>query len=186
MMDQCNHPLFIGRSCVHVKGHDGRHSHTWQQGDARYLDIDDKLIDMETGEVVGYTGDLAHKIIEEIVGKPFHRKPELDPDRQAKARRVLETQYGARFRDCGPVHAYPPTDGYRWHYEGTFKAFGTDRDGNDVEFDFHGGKVRRIYSLNQRTDAVAYARRFGVPAASRKFGIPAGTIYAWKDRKRAK
>jgi len=178
----CNHPLFGGRSCCHVRGHAGRHSHTWQPGDARYLDIDDKLTDMETGEVVGYTGDLGHRIIEEITGQRINQPEPTPAEKQAKARRVLETQYGATFRDCGPVHAYPPTKGYKWHYEGTFKAFGKDASGHNVEFSFETGRVSRIYSLNARREAVDYARRLGATKASRKFDIPVATIRSWTER----
>jgi hypothetical protein len=183
---RCNHPLSGGRLCCHVQGHDGRHSHTWQQGDARYLDTDDKIIDTETGEVVGYCGDLADEAIAEIIAGrgAFHRKPELDPERQAKARRVLEVQYGATFfDDITPARAKPPAgNGYRWHYEGAMKAIGTDGNGHDIEFDFASGKVQRIYSASQRRQVVDYARRLGATSASRKFDIPVETIRTWAKR----
>jgi hypothetical protein len=179
MIEQCNHPLSRGRSCCHVKGHAGRHSHTWQQGDARYLDIDDKIIDMETGEVVGYSGDLGHRIIDTLASE---RKEPAPDEKQAKARRVLERQYGARIpENYGPVYAVPP-DGYDWHYEGTYRAYGTDSIGHSVEFDFRTGKVQRIYSQNQRKEVVSYARASTAAKASRKFGIPAGTIRSWMKR----
>ena len=177
--EQCSHSLSGGRRCCHVKGHGGRHSHTWQQGDARYLEIDEKLLDMETGEVAGYSGELAQRIIEEITGEwpPLTRE-----EKQAKARRVLEMQYGFTIPDKPQrVHASPPR-GYNWHYEGDTKAIGIDTSGHDVEFDFTSGKVQRIYSLNQRREATAYARRYGATKAARKLDIPTETIRSWVKR----
>ena len=184
-IERCDHPLLHGRSCCHVKGHGlySRHSHTWQLGDARYVDIDDKIIDMETGEVVGYSGGLGQQIIEALINE---RRPESIEDKQARARRTLELQYGFDIPDPLPTpHTIPPK-GYAWHYEGDTKAFGTDNDGHDVAFDFTSGKTQRIYSVNQRREAVEYARRFGDTKASRKFDIPAKTISSWKGRSRAK
>jgi hypothetical protein len=179
---RCDHPLSGGRTCCYVKGHDGRHSHTWQPGDARYLDIDGRLIDMETGEVVGYSGDLGHRIIEQITGERIGRPEPSPEEKQAKARRVLETQYGARFPEKqAPCHAVPPK-GYTWHYEGTFHLYGRDHNGNDVAYDFRDGKVRRIYSLRQRREAVEYARKSGASEAARKLGIPRKTIVTWMGR----
>jgi hypothetical protein len=54
---KCAAPLAKGRECVHTQGHDGRHSHTWQPGDARLQQIGDRLINMETGEFVARTAD---------------------------------------------------------------------------------------------------------------------------------
>src|SRR5579859_2224821 len=179
---RCNHPLFGGRSCCHVRGHSGRHSHTWQPGDARYLDIDDKLIDMETGEVAGYTGELGQRIAEEITGERITNPPPTPEEKQAKARRVLEVQYGAKFfDDLTPVHASPPK-GYNWHFEGDTKAIGVDTSGHDVEFDFTSGKTTRIYSVNQRRAAVDYARRFGPAKAAGKYDIPLATVRSWTRR----
>jgi hypothetical protein len=179
---KCNRPLFSGRTCCHVKGHDGRHSHTWQRGEARYLDIDERIIDMETGEVAGYSGDLAQRIIGEITGARITGPQPSRDEIQAKARRVLEMQYGFNIPDRSQrVYASAPT-GYDWHYEGETKAIGIDASGHDVEFDFTSGKVQRIYSVNQRSEAVAYARRFGTTKAAQKFDIPVRTVTTWKSR----
>ena len=177
---RCDHSLFGGRSCCHVKGHSRRHSHTWQPGDARYLEIDEKLIDMETGEVVGYCGGLGDEVIKDIIQERDSHQPSPE-EKQAKARRVLE-MYGFNIPDKPQrVHASPPR-GYSWHYEGDYKAIGVDTLGHNVEFDFTNGKVQRIYSVNQRREAVDYARRFGAARASRKLDIPAATIRSWASR----
>ena len=133
-VEKCNHSLLGGRSCGHVKGSPRivyepcpykeekcnhghaipgtihRHSHTWQQGDARYEDTDGKRIDMETGEVVGNTEGIGEQLIREIIEDRgiYHRKPELNPDMPTNARRVLEMQYGATtFDDTTPVRTLP-------------------------------------------------------------------------------
>jgi len=129
---KCNRPLFGGRTCCHVKGHGGRHSHTWQPGDARDLVIDDKLIDMETGEVAGYGEGLGQQVIEDIVSERITNPP-TRREIQAKARRVLEMQYGFKIPDKSQrVYASAPK-GYDWHYEGDTKAIGIDAGGHDVE-----------------------------------------------------
>ena len=179
---KCNRPLFGGRTCCHVKGHDRRHSHTWQPGDARKLDIDDKILDMETGEIAGYSGDLAQRIIGEITGERITGPQPSRGEVQAKARRVLEMQYGFKIPD-NPKRVYASAPkGYDWHYEGDRKAIGVDASGHDVEFDFTSGKVQRIYSVNQRREAVAYASRLGPTQASRKLDIPVETIRTWAKR----
>lgn len=181
-IEACGQLLARGRTCVHVKGIPHGHSAAWQQGDARYQNIDDKIIDMVTGEVVGYAGDLARGIIQELVTGRL-AAPEPSPqEKQAKARRVLESQYGATFPNgCGPVRAIPPA-GYEWYFEGTYKAHGYDPDGNVVSFDFISGEIKRIYSLNQRQRAVDYARLLGATQAARKLKIPVATIRSWTRR----
>lgn len=182
-IERCDRTLLYGRTCCRVKGHGGKHLHTWQTGDARYLEIDEKLIDMETGEVTGYCGELGQRILEEIIAERDSRKPESREQVQAKARRTLKMQYGFDITEQRqPVHAAPPK-GYRWHYEGTYKAYGTDDSGNDVEFDFRSNRVSRIYSVNQRREAIAYARRYGSVKAAQKFGIPSATIRQWIVRR---
>lgn len=195
-MEVCGHPLTCGRTCCHLSGHAGRHSHTWQRGAARYEDIDCKMIDMETGEVTGYTGGLAQRIIETITGE--RDDPGFQPtpgEKRAKARRVLEVQYGFKFPLEGEYDVLPGDStvavpagesimarNCNWHWKGTDKAIGTDQAGHDVEFDYQSGKVTRIYSQNDRREAVSYARRFGPAKASRKLNIPAGTIRSWINR----
>ena len=177
---QCDRPLSNWRWCCHVRGHAGRHSHTWQPGDARYLDIDDKLVDMETGEVVGYGEGLGQRIIEEIVAERIGNPPSRE-EIQAKARRVLK-MYGFTIPDEFKVaHASPPK-GYDWYYEGDTKAMGVDTSGHTVEFDFTNGKIQRVYSLNQRREAVDCARRLGATKASQKLDIPVETIRTWAKR----
>jgi hypothetical protein len=180
---QCSRPLLGGRRCCHVRGHYRRHSHTWQPGDARYLDIDEKLLDMETGEVVGYGAGLGQRVIENIVSERIANPPSRE-EIQAKARRVLEVQYGFTIPDefKAVVHASPPK-GYEWHYEGVTKAIGIDASGHNVEFDFTSGKVQRIYSVNQRQEAVGYARRYGSAKAAAEFDIPSATIRSWVGRR---
>jgi hypothetical protein len=181
-IETCGQPLSNGRTCVHVKGHSERHSYAWQEGDARYQNVDDKLIDMATGEVVGYTGGVASEIIQQIIAERQVGPEPSAEEKQAKARRVLEVQYGATFPDgCGPVRTIPLA-GYEWTYEGTFKTFGYDPEGNYVSYCFETGKIARLYSLNQRRQAVDYARRWGPTAAARKLGIPLGTIKSWVQR----
>jgi hypothetical protein len=70
----------------------------------------------------------------------------------------------------------------RWHYRTTDIAIGVDEHGNDVRYDRQTGKLSRIYSQNQRKDAVEYAGRFGATKASRKFDIPVETIRSWAKR----
>ena len=67
-------------------------------------------------------------------------------------------------------------DGYRWYYKSPTHIYGDDGHGHAVEFDRNAGKVIRLYSVNERREAVAYARRFGAAKAARKFEIPPATI----------
>ena len=126
MIEGCNHPLSNGRTCVHVKaasviryehcpfrdsyGPYGdaqcwhphplrklhRHSHSWQLADAKRVDIDGREIDMETGEIGGYTDFGTGDIIDGI--KTLHQRGTL-----ADARRVLRL-YGwgstRRYQRC--------------------------------------------------------------------------------------
>jgi hypothetical protein len=65
---RCDHPLTQGRTCVHVKGHAGHHSHTWQPGDGAWFSLrDGRQINGETGEVRGTAG-LAESLIEKCRG----------------------------------------------------------------------------------------------------------------------
>ena len=69
-----------------------------------------------------------------------------------------------------------------WHYVTEQKAIGVDDQGHDVEYSKKTGKTKRIYSLNQQREAVAYARKFGAVKASKKYDIPSATIRNWTGR----
>ena len=84
-------------------------------------------------------------------------------------------------------HWYPPVNsGYQWHYQTLAIAIGTDDTGRDVEFDRNTGKLHRIYSVNDRREAILCARRLGAAKAGRKFGIPDATIRGWVSRERVR
>jgi hypothetical protein len=69
-----------------------------------------------------------------------------------------------------------------FHYHGASGySYGTNVKGHDVMVSPEG-RVTRIYSLNRKADAVAYAGRFGAAKSARKFDIPAGTIRKWVQR----
>ena len=74
-------------------------------------------------------------------------------------------------------------DGITPYYVTPEAAYGFDAHGHDVEV--RDGKVTRIYSQNQRKDAIADAREMGAAAASRKHDIPAETIRSWLGRRTA-
>ena len=211
---RCNHALPGGRTCCHVKdaplirylpcsdihgpeggdrcyhpvittGKPHRHSHSWQLGEARYGVIGGQLINMETGEVAGYTGGLGGQVIGDITTGPFHYKPELDPAAQANARRVLRL-YGFDLPDDDYV--IPVSDHVKagimvsWHYHGASGwSYGTDQEGHNYEMSPEG-KLKRIYSLNERGQAVAFARQAGPAKAARKFDIPPATVRSWMSR----
>lgn len=165
-----------------------RHSHSWQPGDARYPDIDGYIIDMETGEVVGDYEDLGQEAIKEIIKNQgiYYRKPELNPNMQSKAREALVKMYGFQIpEEFKSRSTLPPAKGYKWHYKGTHTAIGVDDQGHNVEYDYTTEKVHRIYSLNERREAVAYARRFGATKAAKKFDIPYSTLNNWARRSKA-
>lgn len=116
---------------------------------------------------------------------PFHRKPELDPGTQANARRVLRL-YGADLPDDD--YAVPVTNPAEvrimvdWHYHGASGwSYGRDQAGHNYEMSPEG-RMARIYSMNERAEAVAYAGRFGDTKAARKFDVPRRTIRTWAER----
>ena len=180
-VESCNHPLTRGRSCCHARGHEGRHSHTWQRGDARSEHIGDYLLNMETGEVIGDWPDDTSRIIAEVHSEPHTREDAL---------RVLRNQLPGFKEPVGPLPALDwdddmeryPMDNITFHYHGqSGYSYGVTSMGHDVSVS-PAGKVDRLYSINQRREAVEYARRFGAAKAARKFDIPAGSIRSWMVR----
>jgi hypothetical protein len=178
-IERCNHPLSRGRKCCHVKGHGRRHSHTWHLGDARYEHIGNCLLDMETGEVIGQWLDGVSRISAEVKQSRRAREDAL---------RALWNHLPGFTVPQGPLSALrwedvegAPMD-INFHYHGESGwSYGTDTNGHDVSVS-PGGKVERVYSVNQRQEAVSCARRFGAAKASRKFDIPVKTIRTWVNR----
>jgi len=134
---------------------------------------------METGEVRGYTEFGIDGIIEGIRGE---RAEAL-----ANARRVLRL-YGWVVPDGINVVTIPEGKAavialaVDWYYHGASGwSYGRDESGHNYE-QSPGGKLKRIYSLNQRNEAVAYARRYGAAKAGRKYDVPAKTIRSWMNR----
>jgi hypothetical protein len=180
---QCNHNLLRG-PCVHVRGHArySRHSHTWQMGDARYENIDGKLIDMETGEVMGITSFNTGEIVDSILTE---RATYGDAEKLANARRVLRL-YGIEVPDdiCIVVieRGSPMLDNVNWDYHGTSGwSYGQDSDGHNYERS-PDGKAKRIYSLSERQNVVTMASRIGAARAGRACGIPSATVRSWAKR----
>ena len=173
--DRCWHPFAKGRS--------HRHSHTWQMGDARYSRVGDKLVDMETGEVTGIWPNGAPQVIERVKAA---RAGWTEADTRANARRVLRL-HGFKLPDndgyAAPVdHIMEAKITVEWHYQGASGwAYGTDQAGHNYELS-PAGKLSRLYSLNERHDAMAYMGRFGASKAARKFDIPQRTIRSWAER----
>jgi hypothetical protein len=211
-VERCNHPLTDGRTCVHVKGapriryepcplresygpgaddkcwhpfatdEPHRHAHTWQLGDARYGERGGRLVNLETGEFAGNAGFGTDEIIE---GVRAGRASWTDAEKQVNARRVLR------------LYGFDPPDGdyvvqvdriteagiaVEWHYHGASGwSYGTDGDGHSYEKS-PDGKLKRIYSQDERSETVGYARRFGPAKAGQKFGIPDGTVRSWVTR----
>jgi hypothetical protein len=174
--------------CWHAfaKNEPHRHSHTWQLGDGRYGASRRCIVNLETGEVAGIRADDASHVIEDVKSGPFHYKPELDPGTQANARRILRL-YGFTLPDddayAVPVdHITEAGIVVEWHYHGKSGwSYGTDQDGHNYEMS-PDGKLKRIYALNERREAVLLAQRFGPTKASRKFGIPLETVRSWSKR----
>jgi hypothetical protein len=155
-------------------------------GEARYVTTGGKVTDMETGEFCGNAEFATDQIIEGIKSGPYHYKPELDPGRQANARRVLRL-YGFNLPDDDD-YAVPVSDHMKadivvnWHYHGLSGwSYGTDQGGHNYE-QSPDGKLKRIYSLNERREVTGYAQRFGPSKAARKFDIPQRTIRSWSER----
>jgi hypothetical protein len=202
---RCNRPLAEGRVCVHVKDapaigyeHCGdaqcwhpyrlprlhRHSHSWQLADARRADIDGREIVMETGEVVAYTGFGTGEITREIRAR---RENWTTAAIQLNARRALRLNGWTIPDDINAVtiaaeKAAAIVDTVKWSYHGASGwSYGQDDDGRNYELS-PDGKLKRIYSLSQRNEAVAYARRLGAAKGGRKYDIPAKTIRSWMSR----
>lgn len=210
---QCNHPLGKGRKCCHVKGapaigyelcpdsrpgadircwhpfakkESHRHSDTWLHGDARLVRAGDWLADSGTGEKVQAL-PWPLDIIGETRRGPFYSRPDLDPNRQADARRALRlTVFSfALDNDDYAVEITNPTEvkvAVEWHYHSASGwSYGHDQAGHNYELSPEG-RLKRIYSLNERREAVTYAQRFGPARAARKFDIPPGTVRSWASR----
>ena len=174
-IDVCNRPLSHGKFCCHVRWHLTRHSHTWQPGNARYDRVNGHVVDMETGEVVAAHRDDTSRVIEAIRAD----------NGASDSRRVLQL-YLPGFKDIIRPLDPPVNSGYQWHYRTLAIAIGTDDTGRDVEFDRNTGKLHRIYSVNDRREAILCARRLGAAKAGRKFGIPDATIRGWVNRERVR
>jgi hypothetical protein len=166
----CGHSLAVGRSCVHVHGVPHRHSHTWQLGDARYERVNGHLVNMETGEVVG---DWPEIDVTGFLSSGNHiRVLELYLPGFAQAIELVREE--ARMLNA--------PNGFDWHYRSPTHIYGSDSSGHSVEFDRATGRVTRLYSVNERRQAVDYAQRFGPTKASRKLGVPVNTIKSWAKR----
>lgn len=73
-------------------------------------------------------------------------------------------------------------DSIVFHYHGASGySYGTNSKGHDVAVSAKG-RIERIYSVNQRQEAVDFGQRFGAAKSSRKFDIPAATIRKWMQR----
>jgi hypothetical protein len=175
--DRCWHAFAI-------KDKSHRHSHTWQLGDARYAVTGGKLVDLETGEFRGNAEFGTGEIIQDIRAG---RASWTEAEKQANARRVLRL-YGSNLPDDDD-YVVPVSDVTKaaimveWHYHGPSGwSYGQDQDGHNYEMSPEG-RLKRIYSLNERSETVTYAQRFGAARAAGKYGIPAGTIRSWMTRK---
>jgi hypothetical protein len=76
----------------------------------------------------------------------------------------------------------PVSEDIVWHFKGKHVYMGTDPEGRDFEKDVKTGSVTRVYSINDRREAVALADEYGLSAAARKTGIPRSTLQNWKRR----
>ena len=164
-----------------------RHSATWLHGSARLVKVGDWLVDPDTGEQIE-AAPWIPEIIEEVRRDPFHYKPELDPNRHADARRALRLtvfnfaldndDYAVDVTNIAEVKVT-----VEWHYHGASGwSYGHDRAGHSYELS-PDGKVKRIYSLNECREALAFARRFGPTKAAQKLDIPVNTIKSWRRRR---
>jgi hypothetical protein len=138
---------------------------------------------METGEVTGEWTLGASQVIGQVKAE---RAAWTEAATRANARRVLRL-YGFKLPDndgyAAPVdHITEAGITVEWHYQGASGwSYGTDQDGHNYELS-PAGKLSRIYSLNERHDAMAYMGRFGASKAARKFDIPQRTIRSWAER----
>lgn len=186
--DSINGPVNDVR-CWHSfpKNKSHRHSSTWLHGDARYVKAGDWLADPETGEKIEAL-PWPLDIIGETRRGPFYSRPELDPARRAGARLALRlTVFSfALDNDDYAVLVSNPAEvkiTVEWHYHGgSGWSYGRDQAGHNYEMSPEG-KVKRIYSMNESREAVAYAGQFGPAKAARKFDIPVDTIRSWKRRR---
>lgn len=175
---RCWHPF--------AKKESHRHSSTWLHGDARYVEVNGWLVDPETGEQIEAT-PWPLDIIGETRRGPFYSTPELDPNRLANARRTLRLTVFGPVLD-GDDYAVEITNlaevkvTVEWHFHGASGwSYGHDQAGHNYEMSPEG-KVKRIYSLNERQAVVDYAQRFGPAKAVRKFDIPRRTVRSWAER----
>jgi hypothetical protein len=138
---------------------------------------------METGEVTGTWADDTSRVIAEVKAECAGW---TEAARQANARRVLRL-YGFNLPD-DDSYAVPVSDHMKadimvnWHYHGASGwSYGTDQGGHYYEMS-PDGKLKRIYSLNERHEVTGYAQKFGPSKAARKFDIPQRTIRSWAER----
>jgi hypothetical protein len=183
-VESCEAPLSHGRACVHTAGIPHRHSHTWQEGDARMVAFSDgRVINMESGELAGCfppvdAQGLRHDLDEEL---------STQGQGQEHAKSVLR-QYGFKvdsprpFQDFSEEEMNLSTLNVNWHYSSGYASYGVTDQGHDVMRVNATGRVSRIYSPRAKQDAVDYARRFTAAAASRKFSIPVKSIRTWMTR----
>lgn len=181
-VQRCDQPLSGGKTCCHVEGHkdfedqQGKtiaHSHTWHHGAAGNVYTDQYIIGGETGEILGDNWTLDY---------PSYRSPKHGT--VDDARRVLANQYGFNFDITAalPLERRPPSN-FEWHYRGDTHYYGIDSNGYDVEWSETTGKVKRVYSINQKRQAARYAKRYGLANAVRKFNIPKQQIHSWMNGK---
>lgn len=177
----CATPLTRGRRCVHVRGHASRHSHTWHYGDARFLAVGGRLVNMQTGEFAGLWLDDSSRIVGQVKAGSRTRVDAL---------RTLRGHLPGFKVPKGPLvelgwddaKERPVSESIVFHYHGhSGYSYGRNRAGHDVSVSPRG-KTERLYTLNQRRDAVEFAGRFGAAKAARKFDIPAATIRSWARR----
>jgi hypothetical protein len=209
---QCGEPLTRGRSCVHARGHEGHHSHSWEPYNYRVREISGRYVDTVTGEIVCELTDAedfasrarserpseseAAKILGSISsfrGKPVLKPLPADyhgredywcPHTAADMMACARCNYGFENADGSKPPVAPPAVNVdvEWHYRGKLVWMGRDAEGHDYEKDARTGNVTRVYSANDKRDAVALAAEHGVTAAARKTGIPWSTLKNWVAR----
>jgi hypothetical protein len=187
---RCDKPLANAKACCHAEGHDSfskpkwwsvqyhepwgerntRHSHTWHLGDARYGIYGPRILDMETGEVIGDSWA-------DFNAADF--RGDYDP------LRVLEL-YGIEGIEMELIEIVPdktlPTVGYRWSFRGERHVYGVNDKGFSVEFDKDSGKIMRLVSPNERERIVRSARSWGAAKVARKYDLKPATVRQWMGR----
>jgi hypothetical protein len=167
-----------------------------KSGYGRSKMIGRKLVDIETGEIIGrWARTLIAGSLGYFKGFPvvnplsvtYHRHEDYWCPHSGDLWTCGHCNYGLERQDGKMVKVATREQiqaDIEWHYVGDIVAMGRDIEGRDYEKDMKNGKVERVYSETEKTEALVVADEYGLSAASRKTGIPRTTLNNWNARRR--